>query len=151
MSARTYSIIFLFVALPLLAAASPAGVIESRQGDQCNTGLVQCCNQILEVCLIYFLFVDRPLISLQQGDPLINIIAGLLGVVLGPIDALVGINCSPLSISPIGGNLCSTDPVCCTNNNIVRNGGDLVWIITQLISYYFQGGLISIGCVPVNL
>ena len=54
MFARAYSIVlFLIFALPLLAAATPSGLIEARQG-QCNTGPIQCCDQTISVCPIYF-------------------------------------------------------------------------------------------------
>ncbi|KAK7686589.1 hypothetical protein QCA50_010189 [Cerrena zonata] len=114
MFARAYSLIFfLLFALPLLAVATPSGIIEARQG-QCNTGPIQCCNQ-----------------TLAATDPLVGLLAGLLGVVLGPITALVGVNCSPISVIGVGGNSCSANPVCCTNNGI--------------------GGLLSIGCLPISL
>ncbi|KAK7692065.1 sc3 hydrophobin [Cerrena zonata] len=56
---------------------------------------------------------------------------GLLGIVLQDLNVLLGINCSPISVIGIGGNSCSANPVCCDDNSV--------------------GGLISIGCVPVDL
>jgi hypothetical protein len=46
-------VVFLFVALPLLAAASaiPAQTLEleARQDGQCSTGQLQCCQQVQSV------------------------------------------------------------------------------------------------------
>ncbi|EIW85899.1 fungal hydrophobin [Coniophora puteana RWD-64-598 SS2] len=58
-------------------------------------------------------------------------ILGLLGVVLSNLDVLVGLTCSPISVLSSGSSGCTADPVCCENNNF--------------------SGLISLGCVPVNL
>ncbi|KAM5541799.1 hypothetical protein V8D89_004528 [Ganoderma adspersum] len=59
-------------------------------------------------------------------------ILGLLGIVLQDLNVLVGLSCSPISVIGVGGsNSCSATAVCCQNNNV--------------------GGLISIGCVPVQL
>ena len=49
-----------------------------------------------------------------------NLLLGLLGIVLGDITGLIGLNCSPLSVVGVGsGNACSANAVCCTNNNVV--------------------------------
>ncbi|EIW85897.1 fungal hydrophobin, partial [Coniophora puteana RWD-64-598 SS2] len=58
-------------------------------------------------------------------------VLGLLGIVLSNLDVLVGLTCSPISVLSSGGSGCTADPVCCENNNF--------------------NGLISLGCVPVNL
>ncbi|EPQ50810.1 fungal hydrophobin [Gloeophyllum trabeum ATCC 11539] len=77
----------------------------------CNTGPVQCCNQV------------------QQGKSVTSIL-GLLGVVLDDLEALVGIDCSPIDVLGLGGNSCSAHPVCCENNS---------------------NSLISVGCIPITL
>ncbi|CAA7260491.1 unnamed protein product [Cyclocybe aegerita] len=97
-------------ALPLLAAAS---VLQIRAGD-CNTGDIQCCNS-----------------TMQSSTTSLGLLSGLLGLVLPAISGLVGLNCSPLSIIGLGGNSCSAQPVCCSNNQF--------------------NGLISLGCIPINL
>ncbi|KAJ3794693.1 hydrophobin 2 [Lentinula aff. detonsa] len=56
---------------------------------------------------------------------------GLLGIVLQDVNVLVGITCSPISVIGISGNSCSAQAVCCQDNS--------------------NGGLISLGCVPVTL
>ncbi|KAJ8497099.1 hypothetical protein ONZ45_g12192 [Pleurotus djamor] len=55
----------------------------------------------------------------------VGLILGLLGVVLGAVEVLVGLNCSVL------GGSCNAQTVCCENNSF--------------------GGLIAIGCSPVNI
>ncbi|KAJ4466324.1 hydrophobin 2 [Lentinula aciculospora] len=56
---------------------------------------------------------------------------GLLGIVLQDLDVLVGLTCSPITVIGLGGSSCSATTVCCDDNS--------------------QGGLISIGCLPVTL
>ncbi|KAH9849354.1 fungal hydrophobin [Lenzites betulinus] len=58
-------------------------------------------------------------------------VLGLLGIVLEDVTAAVGFGCSPLSVVGLGQSSCSASPVCCQNNDV--------------------GGLISIGCVPIEL
>ncbi|KAJ7610433.1 hydrophobin [Roridomyces roridus] len=62
------------------------------------------------------------------SDPTVSRILGLPGIVVGDVTGLVGLNCVPVSTT---NSQCSTSPVCCTS--------------TQL------GGLVNIGCTPVNL
>ncbi|KAF8991434.1 fungal hydrophobin-domain-containing protein [Cyathus striatus] len=98
-------------ALPLLAAAS---AIPRDGSSQCNTGSIQCCNSVQEA-----------------SNPVVGLLAGLLGLVLGPITGQVGLTCSPLSVIGIGGNSCTAQPVCCTGNSF--------------------NGLIVLGCTPINI
>nr|AAY97884.1 hydrophobin 1 [Phlebiopsis gigantea]ACM89291.1 hydrophobin [Phlebiopsis gigantea] len=100
------------LALPLLAVATP---LEVRQSGSCDTGSLQCC--------------DSTITSTSASS---NILLGLLGVVVGDLTGLVGLNCSPLSIIGIGsGNACTASPVCCSNTQV--------------------GGLIGVGCIPITL
>ncbi|KAI0635193.1 fungal hydrophobin [Trametes polyzona] len=101
------------LALPLLAVATPVHELAVRQ--TCSTGAIQCCNSVTET-------------NSASG----NLLLGLLGIVLGDITGLLGLNCSPINVIGIGsGNACSANTVCCSNNNV--------------------GGLISIGCLPITL
>ncbi|KAH9884407.1 fungal hydrophobin [Cubamyces lactineus] len=62
-----------------------------------------------------------------EGSALLS----LVGVAVGDVTGLVGLKCSPISGVIVGQSSCSANPVCCQNNNV--------------------GGLISVGCVPVEL
>ncbi|EIN08633.1 fungal hydrophobin [Punctularia strigosozonata HHB-11173 SS5] len=99
-----------FAALLAVATAAPQGTAPS----QCNTGSIQCCQSTKKV-----------------SSSSVNALGGLLGVVVDAVDALVGVDCSPISVVGLGGNSCSATPVCCENNSFK--------------------GLIALGCVPVNL
>ncbi|KAF9047205.1 fungal hydrophobin [Hymenopellis radicata] len=108
---------FKFVTLTTLALATFAAATPTpapRQDGQCSTGELQCCNT-----------------TTTATDPLVSVILALLGIVLPDITAIIGINCSPLSVIGVGGSACQANPVCCQDNSV--------------------GGLISIGCLPVNL
>ncbi|KAI0363042.1 hydrophobin-251 [Pilatotrama ljubarskyi] len=60
------------------------------------------------------------------------VLLGLLGIVIQDVDVLLGVNCSPITVIGVGtGSSCSATTVCCDDNS--------------------HGGLVSIGCVPVNL
>ncbi|KAI0719189.1 fungal hydrophobin-domain-containing protein [Cerioporus squamosus] len=91
-------------------AAKPSKPSSKPPPSSCSTGPVQCCN------------------SLQKADdPVVALLLGLLGIVLGP-DVEVGLTCSPISVIGIGSSSCSAQTVCCEDNS--------------------HGGLISIGCIP---
>ncbi|TFY64146.1 hypothetical protein EVG20_g6047 [Dentipellis fragilis] len=95
------------VTAPATTSTAPA--------SQCNTGPVQCCNSVQSAS------------SSSASDLL-----GLLGIVLQDVNALVGIDCTPISVIGAGsGAHCNAEPVCCENNNF--------------------NGLISLGCSPVNI
>ncbi|KAF9267210.1 fungal hydrophobin, partial [Marasmius fiardii PR-910] len=66
----------------------------------CSTGPVQCCN------------------SVQSSDA--ASVAGLLalvGAVVGPVTAQVGVTCNPISVIGAGINTCKGQTVCCEDNN----------------------------------
>ena len=78
-----------------------------------------------------------------------GLLLGLLGIVVNGVDVLLGINCSPLSVIGIGsGNACSSNAVCCENNNVVSTNTALH---DGSNSAFLQGGLLSIGCIPIIL
>ncbi|PSR75146.1 hypothetical protein EW026_g8276 [Hermanssonia centrifuga] len=111
MFSPTAAIFFVLVTLPLTALASPA--ILARASD-CNTGPVQCCDSV------------QPANSPQVLDMFKSLNLDI------PINAPVGLNCSPLNV--LGGGVsgsCKANPVCCENNQM--------------------NGLINTGCVPVSL
>ncbi|KAF8179230.1 hydrophobin-251 [Pholiota molesta] len=102
---------FTVAAMAVFVVGSPDGGIS----NSCNTGKVQCCN------------------SLQQANsPQYSGFLALLGVAAGDITGQLGVNCSPISAIAVGGgSSCTTQPVCCSNNNF--------------------NGVIAIGCGPVNI
>ncbi|ESK87979.1 hydrophobin [Moniliophthora roreri MCA 2997] len=81
---------------------------------QCNTGPIQCCNSLGKS-------TDGPIAAILK----------LLGVVVQDVTALIGLTCSPITVIGGGGNSCSSQPVCCSNNSF--------------------NGLIAIGCTPINI
>ncbi|THV02182.1 fungal hydrophobin [Dendrothele bispora CBS 962.96] len=104
---------FKLLALSALATLAAATPLETRQG-QCNTGSIQCCNS-----------VQSANTGLVQG------LLGLLGVAVGSVTGQVGVTCSPISVIGAGGNSCSAQPVCCSNNNF--------------------NGVVALGCTPINI
>ncbi|TFK70618.1 fungal hydrophobin [Pluteus cervinus] len=88
--------------------------VVSRQSGDCNTGSISCCQT-----------------TVTNSQTNLDLLSGLLGLVLPTITGLIGVNCGPLSILGGGGNSCSAQPVCCTNNQF--------------------NGLINLGCSPINI
>ncbi|KAF8154177.1 hydrophobin 2 [Crassisporium funariophilum] len=109
---------FLVLALPLFASAT---AILPRT-DQCSTGPIQCCNQV--GTLTHSLTLQTQGLGLADDFE-------LLGIVIDPIDAVIGVNCSPITVGGIGGNSCNAQPVCCSNNT--------------------YNGLVNVGCIVVNI
>ncbi|KAI0360661.1 fungal hydrophobin [Trametes cingulata] len=128
MFARATTTVCFVLSLVLLAVATPGGApppptttitvsppAPTSTGDLCSTGSLQCCQSIG-----------------QANDPVIGLVLGLLNIVVDGVDALLGLQCSPLKIVGLGSDSnCAANVVCCENNNI--------------------GGLISIGCIPIIL
>ncbi|KAH9848261.1 fungal hydrophobin-domain-containing protein [Lenzites betulinus] len=68
--------------------------------SQCNTGPIQCCNDVQ-----------------SSESEKVQSLAGLLGMVLKP-NTMVGLQCSPINVIGVGsGNSCSAHTVCCENNS----------------------------------
>lgn len=56
----------------------------------------------------------------QASDPAASLLLGLLGIVLDGVDALIGLDCSPITVIGVGsGGSCDANAVCCQNNNVV--------------------------------
>ena len=64
--------------------ATPSGTPSGDNGN-CNTGPVQCCNQVS-----------------QANDNVVTAILSLLGIEGIADDVLVGLQCSPLSVAGVG-------------------------------------------------
>ncbi|KAF9522616.1 hydrophobin-315 [Crepidotus variabilis] len=82
--------------------------------SQCNTGPVQCCNS-----------------TGTAKDANISKLLGALNINVSDVNALIGVTCNPISVIGVGGNSCTAQPVCCSNNSF--------------------HGVVAIGCVPVSL
>ncbi|TFK73063.1 fungal hydrophobin [Pluteus cervinus] len=106
---------FAFFQIAIAVPTPGGGGGSSSSTSQCNTGEVQCCNSVQ-----------------SADDDGSQGLTGLLGILgLGDITGQVGLNCSPLSVIGVGGNSCSSQPVCCENNQF--------------------NGLINVGCTPINV
>ncbi|KAK7460570.1 sc3 hydrophobin [Stygiomarasmius scandens] len=130
MFAATKATLFTFFAFAILAVANVAAMPGGKppvtvtvtappqtttiSAGQCNTGSIQCCNSVQ-----------------KASSSSVGLLLGLLGVVLGDLNVLVGVTCSPISVIGVGGNSCTAQPVCCENNSF--------------------NGIIAIGCTPINL
>ncbi|KDR74251.1 hypothetical protein GALMADRAFT_157512 [Galerina marginata CBS 339.88] len=104
------------LAFATLAAATVAPVRrnDAPPASQCNTGDLQCCDSVQ-----------------SATSPSAIAALALVDVVVGSVTGLVGITCSPISAIGVGGNSCSAQPVCCSNNSF--------------------NGVVAIGCTPVNI
>ncbi|CDO70108.1 hypothetical protein BN946_scf184806.g35 [Trametes cinnabarina] len=128
MFSRAVTAFYFVLSLAILAVAMPGGTLPpptttvtataiapTATGDLCSTGPIQCCQSVG-----------------KADDPVMGLLLGLLGIVVDGVDALLGIQCSPIKIVGLGlDSACSGNVVCCENNNI--------------------GGLISIGCIDIVL
>ncbi|KAI6012078.1 fungal hydrophobin-domain-containing protein [Pisolithus microcarpus] len=94
------------LAVASLAALAIAGPLNARGGtpsQQCNTGTLQCCQQVQQTS------------DLQQFLSSFGLVDALAGA-----SALVGANCNPVSVLGTGnGAQCNTQPVCCTSNQML--------------------------------
>ncbi|KAJ8454052.1 hypothetical protein ONZ45_g19458 [Pleurotus djamor] len=100
--------------IPPIAAPYPVDsyIAPIGGGNKCSSGPVQCCESVE-----------------AGGSDKVAGVAGLLGLVLGPIlgDLQVGLTCNSL----LGGGSCSSQTVCCENVH--------------------TSGLIAMGCSPITI
>ncbi|EMD41236.1 hypothetical protein CERSUDRAFT_109852 [Gelatoporia subvermispora B] len=102
-----FSVLAALTTLATLAAATPAP-------NNAPSSSASCCTSIGQA----------------DSDPIATVLKGL-GVVVQDITAIVGVNCSPITVVGVGsGNACSGTTVSCSSSEL--------------------GGLIQIGCVPVT-
>ncbi|TFK37481.1 hydrophobin-319 [Crucibulum laeve] len=97
--------------LAVFAVASPTA---GSGSNQCSTGSVQCCNSVQDA----------------KSAQAASAIAGLVGVITGPITGQVGLECNPISVIGAGANSCKAQTACCTGNNF--------------------NGLVVVGCSPIS-
>ncbi|KAH9915289.1 fungal hydrophobin [Epithele typhae] len=98
-----------------LAVVSTLAFAALAVATKCTTGPVQCCE------------------SLESANSAAGYaILAAIGATLQNTNVELGLKCSPIDVVAVGsGNTCTTNTVCCKNNDI--------------------GGGVSAGCVPVTL
>ncbi|KAF8697512.1 hypothetical protein AX14_001352 [Amanita brunnescens Koide BX004] len=98
-----------------LAIAAPiASAVPTYGGGSCNVGTVHCCNSIQNSH-------SQQVETLAGQD--VDLLRGLTGN--------VGLGCTVIGAVGLGGNSCSAQPACCSNNKI--------------------NGLITVDCSPINV
>ncbi|KAI0641822.1 fungal hydrophobin-domain-containing protein [Trametes meyenii] len=69
---------------------------------KCNTGPIQCCNQIAD----------------SHDKSIQGLLRSIVGLDVSSITGMVGVQCSPITvIGAAGGGSCSSKPVCCEDNS----------------------------------
>ncbi|VDC03175.1 unnamed protein product [Peniophora sp. CBMAI 1063] len=89
--------VFTVLALAAAVVAAPSGGSSS-----CNSGALQCCNQV------------QP-----AGSKNLDLPSGLLSLIpidLSGLNVPIGITCTPINVIGLGGNTCQQQTVCCENN-----------------------------------
>ncbi|KJA19372.1 hypothetical protein HYPSUDRAFT_143836 [Hypholoma sublateritium FD-334 SS-4] len=95
--------------LALAAFASADGA-----SSQCNTGSIQCCNSVHDA----------------QSASLAGLFS-VLSIAVESVTGQVGVTCSPITAVGAGGNACTQQAVCCSNNSF--------------------NGVVALGCTPINI
>ncbi|KAF4621619.1 hypothetical protein D9613_012583 [Agrocybe pediades] len=86
----------------LMTATMAALVVAGDINDSCNSGPIQCCNQVF-----------------GSGSKESNFLHSIVGAVVNPITAQAGLSCNPITAIGVGsGGQCSSQPVCCTGNHM---------------------------------
>ena len=104
MFARISTILtILFFAMLAAATAVPRTDPPPATGSQCTAvgGDVSCCKCILATSLEHLLIYSLGNSLQEASNPVVTLLAGLLGIVLGPVEGLIGLTCNPISV--IGG------------------------------------------------
>ncbi|KXN84671.1 Hydrophobin-3 [Leucoagaricus sp. SymC.cos] len=99
-----------------IVSAFPGTADAWNQVDKkCNVGKLNCCDQVQ----------DASSSAVQKA-------LGAVGAAASSVKGLVGLNCSPITVIGAGGNSCSAQPACCSDNT-------------------FEGGLVTIACSPISI
>ncbi|KAI1791616.1 fungal hydrophobin [Ganoderma leucocontextum] len=86
----------------LAAVSALAFAVLAVAAGDCDTGSMQCCNQVEDSQSV-------------AGSTLLSV----LGIDLQDVTGQIGLGCSPLSVVGVGASdACSASPVCCQNNNV---------------------------------
>ncbi|KAJ3844198.1 hydrophobin 2 [Lentinula raphanica] len=117
-----FKLAFVSAVLATLAVATPTPETRDEPASSCSTGDLQCCNSV------------QPATSTAASSLL------ALGIVLQDVNVAVGITCSPISvIGVLNGNSCNAQAV------------SAAIITTTVRNIVHISGLVSLGCVPVQL
>ncbi|CAO3610059.1 unnamed protein product [Cunninghamella echinulata] len=82
------------------AAVCFAGELERYAAQQCNTGPIQCCNQLK----------NYNELNIKERNQVTNIVGGVVDKLL---HGQFGIDCTPVGVLGGAGNNCNAQPVCC--------------------------------------
>ncbi|KAF8187173.1 hydrophobin [Pholiota molesta] len=106
----------MFSKLAVFAVATMAVFVAAGDvKNSCNTGKVQCCNSVI-----------------SSDTPGFTQILALVGVDASGFTGQAGLTCSPITAIGVGsGSSCTSQPVCCENNNF--------------------NGVAALGCTPINI
>ncbi|EAW15259.1 hydrophobin family protein [Aspergillus clavatus NRRL 1] len=83
-----------------VAIIGAVATVSAQNTGSCNTGTLQCCNQVDD---------SKNLSARLTG------LLDILGIDANNLSGLVGANYAGVAV--IGQQSCSAQPVCCTNNN----------------------------------
>jgi hypothetical protein len=145
--------------LAVLATISAATLAAATGGsgspsNQCNTGTLQCCNSVQ-----------------TAGSDAVSKLLGLLGIVVGDVNALVGVTCSPITVIGTGAtswyvysfNTSVSDPFSyttfqlCSTRLLHQQLLQYALIDHQTLvarshtDYLLTDGVVALGCTPINL
>ncbi|GLB40711.1 putative hydrophobins [Lyophyllum shimeji] len=86
----------------LVALAVSAVAVPNQPQYSCNSGTLQCCNQLAD----------------SQSASGAALLGSLLGAAAQGITGQFGVQCNPIGGIAVQGNSCATQPVCCDDNKI---------------------------------
>jgi len=109
---------FTIATAALVFASVVAALPQASSANVCNTGSLQCCNMSLSLLMAQYpnilcLCYTGQSVQSATDSPAASLL-GLLGVVVGSVDAQVGLTCSPISVIAVAGNSWygTIQPVC---------------------------------------
>lgn len=114
-------------------------------GGSCSTGPIQCCQSTETVSdTLQGACPDSDIRKPQAGSAAGTAQLKSLGVVVQDVNAVLGLDCSPISMVGVGGgSACSVHPVCCKNNSFVSV---LSTVLVVLLTY--DGSLYRAALFP---
>ena len=127
------------LALPVFAAATTTPVARNDGGS--GSATTACCDSTepvsglsRRICVLMLI-----MFIVQANSAAGTAILKAIGVDLSDVNALLGLTCSPINVIGVGGNSCSANPVCCSDNSHVSIV-PLVMFFRSLTVYQMQTG-----------